>query len=335
MKRSSIFAAVLGIMVLAICPVSAQVPFGDTTFEEMLLDDLGITEEHTAALGLVAMPVAERFEQRMLEIPGKIAAKIGVSLENAEQNVVDTETQLKVMSLIQMGIYENVMQMHDEMTVAAQEVFSDAQIQTFKERMFQVNYETWGPRYEFLENGVTYTDCTATNLMCGSLDVLGFTPEQKTQFLDIMSEANMEINRAAQEIETGFLEEIQALRDQLANAQTKEEREPLVKKLNELNWEKNRKVNEISQKVSKKINEKLDKILTDEQKAKKQKLFEQMPDYIWRARLENQDKERPWRPNIDSWRPGQGVPENLDNHPGETRPEKKQDGKKSFPTSEE
>ena len=335
MKRSLTFTAiVLGIMFLACQPVSGQAVTGDVTFDEMLMDDIGITDEHKAALGLVVTSVFERFEQRMQEIPGRIAKTSGISLDNADPDALDKETQLKVMNLFQMGFYENIMQTHDEIVIAAREVLSGEQIQTFKERMFQMNFETWGPRYEFLEDGVTSKDYTANNLFCGSLDVLGFTPEQKTQFLDIMQEANMEINEACYEIDMEFKDEIASIRDQIANAQTEEEKEQLFQKINELNKTKNRRADEISRKASEKVNQKLDKIMTDEQKAKKQKLFEQMPDYIWRARIENQDKERPWRPDINSWRPGQGVPENLENHPGETRSPKKQEGKRSFPTSE-
>jgi len=45
---------------------------------------------------------------------------------------------------------------------------------------------------------------------------------------------------------------------------------------------------------------------------------------------DNNEKKEDWRPGLNSWMPGQGVPKNHENHPGEAKP-KKEHSQKPFP----
>ena len=73
-------------------------------------------------------------------------------------------------------------------------------------------------------------------------------------------------------------------------------------------------------------------ILTAEQKAKVEKLMEEMPDYIWSRLPQNRGRTREWRPGANSWQPGQGAPEGG-NPNSETRPTR-QRGERVFPGSQ-
>ncbi|MCL2624025.1 MAG: hypothetical protein FWD31_10205 [Planctomycetaceae bacterium] len=73
-------------------------------------------------------------------------------------------------------------------------------------------------------------------------------------------------------------------------------------------------------------------ILTDEQKAKVEKLIEETPDYIWSRLPQNRGLTREWRPGFNSWQPGQGAPEGG-NANRETRPSRPR-GERVFPGSE-
>ena len=74
-----------------------------------------------------------------------------------------------------------------------------------------------------------------------------------------------------------------------------------------------------------------EKILTDKQKAKIEELMDDLPDYLWNMLPENRGKERAWRPGANSWKPGDGAPEENPNK--EARPERVREGRR-FPGSE-
>ena len=86
-------------------------------------------------------------------------------------------------------------------------------------------------------------------------------------------------------------------------------------------------IEELVAKYSKMAND----ILTDEQKAKAEKLVEDTPDYIWSRLPQNRGRTREWRPGANSWQPGQGVPgPNPNSETRATRPR----GERVFPGSE-
>ena len=72
-------------------------------------------------------------------------------------------------------------------------------------------------------------------------------------------------------------------------------------------------------------------ILTDKQKAKIEEIMDDLPDYLWSILPENRGKERAWRPGANSWKPGDGAPEENPNK--EARPERVREGRR-FPGSE-
>ena len=87
-------------------------------------------------------------------------------------------------------------------------------------------------------------------------------------------------------------------------------------------------IEELVAKYSKMANE----VLTDEQKAKAEKLVEDTPDYIWNRLPQNRGRTREWRPGTNSWQPGQGAPEGG-NPNSEARPARER-GNRVFPGSE-
>lgn len=308
----------------------SQNPENEPTFEDMLIDDLEITSEQMQAVGGIGVLVHANLQQKLDEHGKNFMQKIGDKVPKASER----ESLIRAMSDMQGAIYDAVLDFHDEFKQAAKEVLPEATIKEFEERMFQVNFGTWGNRLVFNEDGtVTNIDYTANNLMCGTYDVLNLTPKQKQEFSQILKEANGEMHELMFDLDVEFREQIQDLQQKLASAQTEEEKTPLREEIKKINDQAQSQTTVLTKKISDKINQKIDKILTDEQKVLKEKLFDEMPDYIWRARDENQGKKRSWRPNINSWMPGQGVPENLENHPGETRPQKKRDDQRRFPGS--
>ena len=75
-----------------------------------------------------------------------------------------------------------------------------------------------------------------------------------------------------------------------------------------------------------------EKILTDQQKAKIEELMDDLPDYLWNMLPENRGKERAWRPGANSWKPGDGAPEENPNK--EAKPERPVNEGRRFPGSE-
>ncbi|MCL2346657.1 MAG: hypothetical protein FWC50_00200 [Planctomycetaceae bacterium] len=303
-------------------------PKHEPTFEEMLIEDLGATPEQLHDLSGAAIPVFAGLDQKMGEIT------FGDILSSAAEK----ETVVRAMSDIQGAMYDAILDSHDQLKQAAGEYLPEAMIKKFEERMFQMNFGNWGNRLTFNEDGtITNRDDTAGNIMCGTYDVLQLTPEQKRDFHQILKEANGELHELLFDLEVRgeFYGQIHDLKKKLSTAQTDEEKKAIKEEIKKITAQCQSRTTELTKKISDKINQKIDKILTGEQKALKQKLLAEMPDYIWRARDENQGKKHSWRPNIDSWRPGQGVPKNLENHPAETRIRKNEDGKKRFPGNEE
>ncbi|MDR1958940.1 MAG: hypothetical protein LBQ54_07845 [Planctomycetaceae bacterium] len=144
--------------------------------------------------------------------------------------------------------------------------------------------------------------------MSGGLQSILINPAFGTT-LDLSEE---QLKKVA-EIQKKLTEEVFALMDKLRDA-SPEERTAIMRQL---------------QAFGEKASKMVEAILDDKQKAKVQRLHEEMPDYIWKALPANRNKERPWRPAPDSWKPGEGVPENV-TVPREERPAPKTDGRR-FP----
>jgi len=311
--------------------VMSQDTPNEPTFEEMLIEDLGVTREQMLTVLEAGRPVHTDLQLKLGELGRNLKQQIGMKLPNAAEK----ETVIRTMSDMQGASYDAFLDFHDELKQAAGECVPEAMIRKFEERMFQVNFGTWGNRLTFNEDGtVTNIDYTSNNIACGTYDVLNLTPEQKREFNQILKEANGEMHGLMFDLDLEFRGQLQDLQKKLNAAQTDEEKTVLKEEIKKINDQCQSQTAELTKKISDKINQKVDKILTTEQKALKQKLFDEMPDYIWKARDENQGKKRSWRPNINSWMPGQGVPKNLENHPAEPRTRKNDDGKKRFPGNE-
>jgi hypothetical protein len=131
----------------------------------------------------------------------------------------------------------------------------------------------------------------------GFLDTLTLTPEQVKKI---------------QQIQRQVTDEALALLDKIAGA-SGEERAAIMRQLQGL-----------GEKFSKRIRE----ILTEEQKVRADRLIEDTPDFIWGRLPQNRNRTREWRPGADSWRPGQGVPEELKNKNNEKKQEREHSGRR-------
>ena len=86
---------------------------------------------------------------------------------------------------------------------------------------------------------------------------------------------------------------------------------------------------ESAEKFSAKMKDKLNAKLTAEQKAKLAQIVQDTPDYLKKmlarqqAAVDENDISTAWRPGVNSWMPGQGVPQDRTGHPSEARPERK------------
>ncbi|MCL2346901.1 MAG: hypothetical protein FWC50_01435 [Planctomycetaceae bacterium] len=195
------------------------------------------------------------------------------------------------------------------------------------------------------------TDSEELNAITGTLlglglslkpeTILDLTPEQQKAYQGIQKEnlrnlfdfsisMDEEMNQAL-ETDAAFAE----LNKKIANAKSEEEVKTLQEQVSKVVHEKKVSVtNKYIPKLKsmlKKSREGLQKILTPQQKAKLEKMKENMPKSLWKIMPGNYGKERPWRPDENSWQPGMGVP-NDPNAPREAKPAPKE-REKPFPAA--
>ena len=87
------------------------------------------------------------------------------------------------------------------------------------------------------------------------------------------------------------------------------------------------KVEEINEKIvslTRRGQREIEALLTPEQKKLAEELMAAVPEQY--RFLNDYLKNRPWRLDESNWKPGDGVPPNLENHPGEMRPERPNTG---------
>ena len=166
-------------------------------------------------------------------------------------------------------------------------------------------------------------------------DAVGLTEEQSKSLVQVQKDFVAELLVMNFTME----KEIELLVKQLLEAQTDEERVDVEERFRKL-YEK---IPYIQDKFNPSvIRTKLDTLLTAEQKEKLAQIKQGLPDYLKDALAkmtqtrtdDNAETHAAWRPGINSWIPGQGVPTDLENYPREAPRVREPRGERRFPGSE-
>ena len=168
-------------------------------------------------------------------------------------------------------------------------------------------------------------------------DFLELSPAQKEEIHKIHQESLVKGTMMREEFVTEFMEKNPDIHEKMQNPESGgslEQQQELMIQLVNMMDEYYRDQAPRLKKLILERNQKYMALMTDAQKAKIEKVMDDVPDYIWKTFPTNHDKDRPWRPGQGSWMPGMGVPPNLENLNRESRPPRPE-GKKTFPGQEE
>jgi len=224
--------------------------------------------------------------------------------------------------IIQTYYYEIAPQMKNVVL----DTISEEEYRNIQERTFLFNhFADWSnATSEDFDAGIQLY--FAADIVFNSAEILDLSPEQQQAYQVIREETLRNFMDINFEVEEMFREQYEELNKEMEKGDIPpEELNKKVFQLGEL--KKNHERSRFGE-VVKKSRDKFEKILTDEQKAKLQKMKEEMPESLWSLMPGNYDKKRPWRPGANSWMPGMGAPD-PDIVPREAQPPKNQE--KPFP----
>lgn len=299
--------------------------------QKAYMDDIGVTME------------------QMQQFQDDFVAGITELQQNAQQRIINRiseeaeagNTPTPEMGL-RLAMEEMMLPMADIYQTEMNKHFSAGQIEKMQLRNFQM--------YHGIMDGIEETDDPLViaagsqfgtmQLVQGYPDFLELTPAQKEELHDMAMENAIEVQRLTLESTMKFMQENPERFQELAEAGKKitdaksiEEQQEIAKGLQGIVAEMyGDKIPELKELVAKN-NKKFMSVMTDAQKAKIQKVMDDVPDYIWATFPQNRDKDRPWRPGLDSWMPGMGVP-GVGSANRETRQKRSQE-KRTFPGQEE
>lgn len=210
-------------------------------------------------------------------------------------------------------------------------VLSDEELREIQRRSLLFNfYSDWSPISEMdMEEGGRFY--MVSEILFHPCETLELTPDQEQLYREIRGETIQEMFVISVENER-FYQEIADLRHEAEDNDTAPE--IVEKKVAEIHEKIKQLELEGIKRINKNFRTRFETILTDKQKAKLQKMKDEMPESLWKIMPGNFGKERPWKPGANSWMPGMGVPENIENHPAEKKHSRAGDGKQ-FPGQEE
>ena len=327
MSRKIVYFLSAVALIFSICCVS----FAQDMDQNAYMDDVDVTQEQMRQFQMSFVEKITDLQQGSQE---RIMKRV---MEEAEKGNTPTPEMgmryaLDEMMLPMGELYQSEMNSH----------FSAGQIEKMQLRNFQMTHG--------IMNGIEQTDDAAViaaasqfgtmQLVQGHPDFLELTPAQKEELKTIAMDNAVDVGKLTQESTMKFMQEKPEKLKELTEAVQKmmetdsvEEQQEIAKGMQSLVAEMyGDKIPELKQLIVTN-NKKYMAVMTDAQKAKIQKIMEDVPDYIWKTFPQNRDKDRPWRPGLDSWMPGMGVPGSASStrEARPTRPE----GKKTFPTQEE
>ena len=305
---------------LAACSVFAQ-ETDDEVLKQMILDDIGVTEAEIMQFGINMAGVVEPYQQYIME--------------NSER--FENPTRENSAELVNEMFDNFIFPVVNDLRVEATTFFSEDQYAKMTTRAFQV----LELQRDFDPNA-TEGDALGAELMKTFLlpDLAGLDEKQLVDLAALQKEMIVD----AVEIDLMLNEEYKHLKDeqnllymQLSQAETEEEKKTIEERLKKVRKELDKVSAEPAQKILEKMRGKLDTLLTAEQKAKLDKIRQDLPDYLRQALLkkrgEKTDVSTEWRPGINSWMPGQGVPTDQKGYQREEKIKKEPQGRR-FPGSE-
>ena len=294
------------------------------------LDDIGITEEQWVQFQRSYIVKIADLQQGAQE---RVTKRVMEEVEKGNTPTLEMRMRFSIEELTfpEAEFYQSEMNNH----------FSAEQVEKIRVRNFQ--------SFHGAMNGIEKTDDAnvivgisqfgSVQLTQGHPDFLELTPAQKEELKTIAVDHEVEATKLITESSMKFwqenpekLTEMTELTQKISEPNSAEEIQKIMNRMSSLAAEMHRDIIPELKQLTVGNYKKFMAVMTDAQKAKIQKVMEDVPDYIWKTFPQNRDKDRPWRPGLDSWMPGMGVPDSASTT-RETRPARPE-GKKTFPTQE-
>ena len=328
MKRLAFLLSVLILLLFSRANI-----FSEEALKDAFLADLGISnndmEEFLQVFNVKNEKLMKNLQENLMQ---QVQEKIMKESQAGKQ--ID---QIEIMAF---GAGETMIPVADLYQAEFENFFSVEQSEKFLLRNFQLyrGYMDDLRATNDIQTIVNANDTCSSALNFMTPDSLELTSSQKTEIQKIMKETagkavayRLNATMTLRKENPKKAEKLNEISQKIFTVQSEEERRELEKQLMVLNNEIFRDLAPAMKKNILDGNKKFMSILTDAQKAKIEKIMEDVPDYLWAIFPQNQDKNRPWKPGIHSWTPGQGVPQDTGKANSETRLSPPSGGKK-FPS---
>ena len=322
-RKAILMRQLLGIILclgLAACSVFAQ-ETDDEVLQRLILEDIGVTQAEIMQFGVNMAGVVEPYEQYMAE--------------NKER--FDNRTRENSKELVNEMFDNFIFPVVNDLRVEATGFFSEDQYAKMTTRLYQVIDISDGLNDNPSSGDILNAELIKTFLLP---DLAGLDEKQLVDLAALQKEMltdAVEIDLMLKEEYKHLVDEQNLLYMQLSQTETEEEKKTLKERLANVRKELDKVSAEPVRKMLEKMQGKLDTLLTAEQKAKLDKIRQDLPDYLREALLkqrgEKNDVSTEWRPGINSWMPGQGAPTDQKGYQREERQKKEPQGRR-FPGSE-
>lgn len=317
MKRIS--CLIMFVLCLTMPGLSFAQKLSPKEIEEQTLADFGTTKE-----------AMERFHRDVMQNVTKFQEGLQARIMKESSQPGASEEKVRDMAMNGMIEIGNIMQ------ETSKKHFSNEQHQKMQLRMFQAMrsvrdnaMKSNDPADTIIAQGIPQAE-----LMKGRPDFLNLTDKQQQEIQEIQKETFKSIQMTTQKyaqlnMNPDRQKIIMGLEKKMQDAKTDEERQEIGQKLRTIHIELLKDAVPEFKRLLKEGRDKFDAVLTDAQRAKIEEVMDQVPEYLWQQLPQNQGKDRPWRPGLNSWMPGMGAPEGTDDI-REARPEPKEKNRR-FP----